>query len=63
MVKKGSKTAPKTFRPIPLLLPVSKIIEKVINDQTQCFVDKNKIIKDISQVLGIFFPLIHVYLT
>ena len=41
MVKKGSKMAPKNFRPIPLLPLVSKIIKKGIHDQAQCFVDKN----------------------
>ena len=45
-----------------LLPPASKIIEKVIHDQTQSFLDKNKIIYGYSQVLGVFSPLIHVYL-
>ena len=44
LFKKGSKTAPKNYRPIPLLPLVSKIIEKVIHDQTQSFLDKNDII-------------------
>ena len=44
MFKKGSKTAPKNYRPISLLPLVSKIIEKVIRDQTQSFLDKNDII-------------------
>ena len=44
LFKKGSKTAPKNYRPISLLPLVSKIIEKVIHDQTQSFLDKNNII-------------------
>ena len=42
--KKGSLTLPKTYRPISLLLLISKIIEKVIHDQTQAFLDENKIL-------------------
>ena len=34
LYKKGTKTDPKTFRPISLLPIVSKIFEKVIHDQT-----------------------------
>ena len=41
LFKEGSKTAPKNYRPISLLPLVSKIIEKVIHDQTQSFPDKN----------------------
>ena len=44
LFKKGSKTDPKNYRPISLLPLVSKIIEKVIHDQTQRFLDKNDII-------------------
>ena len=44
LLKKGSKTAPKNYHPISLLPLVSKIIEKVIHDQTQSFLDKNDII-------------------
>ena len=43
-MKKGSKTDPQNYRPISLLPLVSKIIEKVIHDQTQRFLDKNDII-------------------
>ena len=44
LFKKGSKAAPKNYCPISLLPLVSKIIEKVIHDQTQSFLDKNDII-------------------
>ena len=44
LFKKGSKTEPKNYRPISLLPLVSKVIEKVIHDQTQCFLDEMKII-------------------
>ena len=44
LFKKGSKTAPKNYRPIYLLALFSKIIEKVIYDQTESFLDKNDII-------------------
>ena len=44
LLKKGSKTDPQNYRPISLLPLVSKIIEKVIHDQTQRFLDKNDII-------------------
>ena len=38
------KKRPQNYRPIHLLPLVSKIIEKVIHDQTQRFLDKNDII-------------------
>ena len=44
LFKKGSKTAPKNYRPISLLPLISKIIEKVVHDQTQMFLDKYNII-------------------
>ena len=44
LFKKGSTTFPKNYRPISLLPLISKIIEKVIHDQTQAFLDENKII-------------------
>ena len=56
MVKKGSKTAPKNFRPIPLLPPVPKIIKKGIHDQAQCIVDKNKIIYGYQSDFRNIFP-------
>ena len=42
LFKRGSKTDPKNYH--PSLLPISKIIEKIIHDQTQNFLDKNNVI-------------------
>ena len=42
--KKGSKTDPKSYRPISLLPFISKLIEKVIHKQTQEYLDKNGLI-------------------
>ena len=44
LFKKGPTTEAKNYRPISLLPLVSKIIEKVIHDQTQKYLDENKII-------------------
>ena len=46
LYKKGAKTKPKNYRPIslPRILLISKIIERIIHDQTQVFVDKYKIL-------------------
>ena len=44
LFKKGSTTLPKNYRPISLLPLISKIFEKVIHDQTQMFLNENKII-------------------
>ena len=41
LYKKGAKTDPSNFRPISLLLIVSKIIEKVIHDQTMNYFTEN----------------------
>ena len=42
LYKKGSCTDPKNYRPISLLPLVSKIVEKVIHQQVQEYLDKNK---------------------
>ena len=44
LYKKGSTALPRNYRSISLLPLKSKIIEKVIHDQTQAFLDENKII-------------------
>ena len=44
LFKRGSKTDSKNYRPISLLPLISKIIEKIIHDQTQDFLDKNNAI-------------------
>ena len=44
LYKKGSKLEAKNYRPISLLPLVSKIFEKIIHIQTQCFLDENKIL-------------------
>ena len=44
LYKKGSATLPRNYRSISLLPLTSKIIEKVIHDQTQAFLDENKIL-------------------
>lgn len=44
LYKKGSKTDPKNYRPISLLPLLSKVFEKVINQQTQAFLDQNSIL-------------------
>ena len=43
LFKRSSKTDPKNYPPILLLPLISKIIEKIIHDQTQNFLDKNVI--------------------
>ena len=42
--KKGSKTDMQNYRPISLLPLISKILEKVIHDQTQTYLTKNDIL-------------------
>ena len=44
LFKKGSKLEPKNFRPISLLPLISKVLEKVIHDQTQKFLEDNSIL-------------------
>ena len=43
-LKKGSTTLPKSYHPISLLPLISKIIEKMIDDQTQAFLDEKKVL-------------------
>ena len=43
LFKKGFTKLPKNYRPISLLPLISQIIEKVIHNQTQAFLDENKI--------------------
>ena len=42
--KKGSKTEAKNYRPISLLPLISKIIERVIHDQTRSYLDRKKVL-------------------
>ena len=42
--KNESKTEPKNYRSISLLLLISKIMEKIIHNQTQLFLDDNNIL-------------------
>ena len=46
LYKKGAKTEPKNYRPTSLLPLVSKIIEKIIHDQTQNHLTENDILYD-----------------
>ena len=42
LYNKGLKTDPKNYRPVSFLQLVSKVIEKVIHNQTKNFLSKNK---------------------
>ena len=44
LYKKEAKTKPKSYQPISLLPLISNIIERIIHDQTQVFLDKYKIL-------------------
>ena len=47
LYKKGEKTDPKNYRPISLLLAISKILAEVIHGQNMDFVTKKKKIQSI----------------
>ena len=44
LYKKGTKTDPKNFRPISLVLIVSKIMEKEVHDQTMSYLKQSNIL-------------------
>ena len=44
LFKKGSKTNPQNYCPISLLPLLSKIIERIVHDQTEEFLSKNKLL-------------------
>ena len=44
LYKKGSKTDPQNYRPISLLPIISKVIERVVHDQTKGFLTNNNIL-------------------
>ena len=46
LIKKGSKTDPWNYRPIPLLPLLSEAFERVVLDQTKEFLSFNKILYD-----------------
>ena len=64
LYKKGKKTDPKNYRPISLLPVISKILEKVIHDQTMEFVTKKISSTNFNQVFENFTPQVlasHIY--
>ena len=44
LYKKGSKTDPQNYRPISLLPVISKVMERVVHDQTNSFLTTNNIL-------------------
>ena len=44
LFKKGSRTDPKNYHPISLLPLMSKVLKRVIHEQTKEFLDKHKIL-------------------
>ena len=44
LLKKGSKPEAKNYRPISLLPLISKVIGKTIHDQTQLYLQRNKLL-------------------
>ena len=64
LYKKGKKTDPRNYRPISLLPVISKILEKVIHDQTMEFVTKKISSTNFNQVFENFTPQVlasHIY--
>ena len=45
LFKKGSKTDPKNYRPISLLPLMSKVLERIVYEQTMEFLDKHFLYK------------------
>ena len=44
LFKKGFKTDPKNYRPISLLPLISKVLERIVHEQTMEFLDKHDIL-------------------
>ena len=44
LFKKGSKTDPKNYRPIPLLPLILKVLERIVHEQSMEFLDKDNIL-------------------
>ena len=44
LFKKGNQNEPKDYRPISLLPQISKVIEKIVHEQIQKYLDKNKVL-------------------
>ena len=42
--KKGKKTDPSNYRPISLLPIISKVIERIVHDQTNKFLSENNVL-------------------
>ena len=57
LFKKGSKTDPQIYHPISLFPILSKITERIIHDQTQNFLSKNKILYRFQSGFQKTFPL------
>ena len=62
LFKKGTKTEAKNYRPISLLPLISKVIEKSIYDQTQDYLQRNKLLYSYNRFLEQIIPQIHVCL-